>query len=158
MWIYFDLEDQGQPAPRFRLERVNGGTVASDDFLEQANLVLVFLSASDPAEVREALAALSDYPAGLAQHNGELLVILPERVAQLPETAVNVLVDPEGRTRSAYSQLMDPSLTRAEDQLLFILDAYGGPYAAYVGTLEDLSGLQSDVESWLAYVSIQCPE
>jgi hypothetical protein len=53
---------------------------------------------------------------------------------------------------------MVPELVPEGSALLYVLDVYGAPWAAYIGESLDEDGLLDEVLSWLVFIGVQCPE
>lgn len=163
-WIMFDEADHHRAAPGFNLEATAGGRVGLGDFQGQANLVIFFGHALDCEGCREALRGFVERRHDYAQHDTQVLVIFPEPLdvlhgdPLLDDIRLPVLSDPGGRIRQKYVAQMDSSLAAPDDDLLFILDQYGAPWAAYIEAELDSPTLHYDTLKWLEFISIQCPE
>jgi peroxiredoxin len=166
VWIIFDEEDRRIPAPRFCLEALGDRQVCVDEYCEDCNLVLVFTHTLECEACLELLQSFSGRLQEYALADGQILAVLPERlevlegVPALLELPFPVLADPGGRVRQAYAGLMDESLVKESDTLLFVLDVYGAPYSAFVTAESGLHSptLHEDVLKWLEFIGVQCPE
>ena len=163
-WVIFDEADHRKPAPYFCLPGPAGRTVCLGDFHERSSLVLIFTLGHFCQPCREFLATLNCRRSEYQMLDAELLAILPDPVSEIesdPELSslpFQILSDPEGVTRKLYAGLMDSSLVSQDDTLLFVLDRYSAPYAAWIGKdLKDRS-LQENIQSWLSFIGVQCPE
>lgn len=91
-----------------------------------------------------------------------MLAILEEQPQALhalvwPDDSLPVLLaDPSGSTRRAYEAVL-PVVPQGQ-ALVFVLDRFGAPYAAFASNEPDAPELQKEVQGWLAYIGIQCPE
>lgn len=156
LWVRFDPEDRESPAPDFCLTDTQGQEVCLSDFRGDCSLLIYF--ARSP-EARRTLHDLVSREEEIRQAGARLLVIAPAALADLP--VVLWLADADGSTREAYAGLMAPGLTRPDEDLLFVLDEFGGVYAALLGAEKAAKGDASTLAqalSWLEFISIQCPE
>jgi hypothetical protein len=78
--------------------------------------------------------------------------------AYLDQSCIPLLADENGTIRHRYVSLMDSGLVPSGECLLFVLDNYGVPYAAYVAPELDQAGLHTEIIGWLDYIGMQCPE
>jgi hypothetical protein len=67
-----------------------------------------------------------------------------------------VLADPEGTVLQAYAALLP--VPPEEKPVVFVIDRYGGPYAALGPSELDDPALRREIRRWLTFVEIQCPE
>jgi peroxiredoxin len=163
-WIIFDESDRRVPAPHFCLPDAGGDSVCLRDFHEVCSLVLIFLHSTypehDPAELRAFARRLPEYQA----ENARILVVLPKTVDEIesdPQLAAlpfALLSDPEGTTRRSYAGLMAAGLVGAGDSMIFVLDQYSAPYAAWIEKEFSSPSIHQDILGWLAFIGIQCPE
>jgi peroxiredoxin len=161
-WVYFEDGDRQTAAPAFSLERSGGGRVSLNDFYEESCLVLLF-----PQDAPGALGAVERFGGRLdeIERQGAQIVALIRDTggkASLPFDAASLsfplLSDPGGRVWAEYAGLMVPELVPEGSALLYVLDVYGAPWAAYIGESLDEDGLLDEVLSWLVFIGVQCPE
>lgn len=163
-WILFDEADHRTPVPFFRLDSVQSRKVALDQYRGRDNLVILFVHDANCEACRKALASFAASSRDYLLHDAVVLAIIPQPVLVLQADAFfldlpfPVLSDPQGATRQNYARLMDASLVPEEANLLFVLDQYGGPYAALIEQELDSPTLHRDVLKWLEYIGMQCPE
>lgn len=167
-WIYFDDSDRQTAAPAFSLERIGGGRVSLHDYYERSSLVVLFPSAGeDKAADRGSPAVLDRFASRLDEierAGAEVVALIPEARATPGSLYLDhalpfpVLTDPGGKVRENYASLMVPELVPPGSALVYILDIYGAPWAAYVGASLDEDGLVDEVLSWVVFIGIQCPE
>lgn len=162
-WIIFDEADHYAPAPDFCLVTNLGNRVCLRDYQEDCNLALVFLPAQP---VRGVPLQLSEFSARCDEYlsfDAKILAVLQgdQRPALGPgaeAACIPLLLDRDGRVRQAYAGLMAASLTADDDLIIFVLDRYNAPYAAWIGKELGDPALHQEVQSWLAFIGIQCPE
>ncbi len=159
-WFSFSHTRRDRRAPAFRLPSSLGRPVALSDYHERGNLVLIFLPGMD-AGYRSALwnlaADLGEYEHWAAR----VLVILsgPDATSALKDAGsypFPVLADREGTVRQAYAALLP--VPPGEKPIVFVLDRYGGPYAALAPADLDDPDLRKEILRWLTFIEIQCPE
>lgn len=156
LWVRFDPEDRDSPAPGFCLSNHQGEPVCLSDFRGH-NSLLVYIVRS--AGTHYTLDELVSRQEEVRLAGAKLLVIAPSRVEDLPGEPW--LADPGGSTCAAYASLMAPGLVKPDDDMLFVLDEFGGVYAAMLGAETAQDGDRSALAqalSWLEFISIQCPE
>jgi hypothetical protein len=93
--------------------------------------------------------------------DAKVLAVMPEVITErLFESKAEFLLlsDLEGKVRQAYAGLMDASLVSDDDILIFVLDRYNAPYAAWIGEKFTDPTVHQDVQSWLTFIGVQCPE
>jgi len=168
-WVIFDEEDRRIPAPRFCLEALNPGQAGSrigmDDYCEQCNLVLVFPRPGACEGCLNFLNSFRERMGDYARVEAQVLALLPGEAGELREAPdlelpFPLLADAGGEVRRAYAGLMAESLVNEASTLVFVLDTYGAPYSAFIGTEAEMQkpGLHDEVLSWLEYIGVQCPE
>lgn len=161
LWIRFDQEDRDTPAPYFCLPDIDRRKVCLSDFRGHSNLVLYF--------VHEACESCGNLVVDLAEHAAEyqaaearIIVILPGTVGEQADFShyrgLSVLFDPDGEVRQSYASLVAEGLVSRFDDMLFVLDAYGAPYAVLLGAELHKDRLHTDTIAWLEFISVQCPE
>jgi len=161
--IHFDEADHRIRAPRFSLPDGQGGRVSSGDFYEAANLVLLFLHETGCAACRLFLLQVSKRMADFAGEAARLIAIYPQPADALREPPlvsrgeILHLSDENGAVRKNYLDLMADDLVRPGEVMLFVLDAYGAPYACLKGEEPDIPAID-DLLAWLRFIGIQCPE
>jgi hypothetical protein len=163
LWVRFDPEDRDSPAPDFCLPACQDGRVCRSDFRGDCSLLIYFVHSVNCADCRRMLADLASRQDEIHQAGARLLVVFPPgaegRVDELPDSGW--LADVDGSARAAYAGLMAPGLARPDEDMLFILDEFGGLYTALLGAEKAPAGAEAvlgQVLSWLEFISIQCPE
>ena len=172
LWIRFDEQDRRSSAPPFCLSSNLGERVCLRDLYEKNNLVIVFLHAVDCQVCHSTVKAFAKRELEYRGQESQVLIIIPNGIQQRgtssendrllaeldEEIGVRLLFDPDGMTRQAYTELMSAELVDEEDNILFILDAYGAPYTAGIAKHFNNGDIHNEVLSWLQYINIQCPE
>jgi hypothetical protein len=90
--------------------------------------------------------------------DAEALVFLPSPAAA-PHgdlAGVRLAADPAGALRRRYAELIE--FDTVTEVMLFVLDRFGVPYAAWAGSEADPPDLSRETMKWLEYIAIQCPE
>ena len=167
-WIMFDEADRRTASPYFRLPSLYKREVGLDDYRGRDNLVLFFAHSLDCPGCREALQGFASRMGDYARQDTVVLAIFPEPVEalrrdeELAELPFPALSDEGGRVRAVYTGLMDSSLVKPDQNVLFVLDQYGAAYAALVDPegedRQPESTLHYDILKWLEYIGMQCPE
>jgi peroxiredoxin len=172
LWIRFDEQDRRTSAPPFCLSSNLGERVCLQDPYEKNNLVIVFLHAIDCTDCDSTLNAFSERNMDYRSQESQVLIIITTGdqekgtstgnesfTAELPEQmGARLLFDPGGVTRQTYAELMSADLVDEDDNILFVLDAYGAPYTAGIAKHFNNGDIHKEVLSWLQYINIQCPE
>jgi hypothetical protein len=171
LWIRFDEQDRRTSAPPFCLSSNMGKRVCLQDLYEKNNLVIVFMHAVDCQDCHSTINAFAERELEYRGQESQVLIILPNGVqergtsgngkllAALSEgMGARLLFDPGWVTRKAYAELMSADLVDEDDNMLFVLDAYGAPYTAVIAKHFDKGEIHNEVLSWLQYINIQCPE
>jgi peroxiredoxin len=172
LWIRFDEQDRRSSAPPFCLSSNLGEMVCLQDLYEKNNLVVVFMHAVDCQFCHSSLNAFAERELEYRGQESQVLIITPNGVQQRGKSTgngkflaalsekkgVRLLFDPGGVTRRAYAELMSAELVDEDDNILFVLDAYGAPYTAVIAKHFDDGEIHNEVLSWLQYINIQCPE
>lgn len=161
-WIIFDEADHYVPAPYFCLQALDGTSVCLRDYHEDCNLVLVFPNVSDPHHFKPGLDALAAREREYRSFDAKILVVLSQ-AGDLAGSAglsypFRFVLDVLGKIRRDYAALMAASLVQDEDALIFVLDRYNAPYSAWIGRDFGDPSIQKDIQSWLAFIGVQCPE
>jgi thioredoxin-dependent peroxiredoxin len=167
-WVYFEDSDRQTAAPAFTLERTGGGRISLYDYYERSSLVVLFPSGrADDAVKPDSQEALQRFAARLEEierEGAEVVAVLPDMALALDSPGCEnalpfpLLADPGGRVREKYAGLMVAELVPPGSALLYVLDVYGVPWAAYVGERLDEDSLVDEVLSWLVFIGVQCPE
>lgn len=163
-WILFDEADHRAPVPYFRLPSIQGRPVALDDYRGRDPLVLFFAHDPGCASCRVALESFASRLGDYNRLGAVVLAIFPDAVESLkadPTLAglpFPVLSDANGAARDRLASLVDASLVTDEDHIVYVLDEYGAPYAAFTGSELPGSGFQNEVLKWLEYIEARCPE
>jgi peroxiredoxin len=172
LWIRFDEQDRRTSAPPFCLSSYLEERVCLHDLYEKNNLVIVFIHALDCQDCDPTINAFAEREMEYRSQESQVLIIIPNEVQQRgtstgierflagssEEMGARLLFDPDGVTRRAYAELMSSELVDEDDNLLFVLDAYGAPYTAVIAKHFDSEEIHHEVLSWLQYINIQCPE
>jgi peroxiredoxin len=167
LWIRFDESDRYLAAPNFCLPDASGSQVCRDNFRGYCSLVLVFGHSSGcracAALIEEFINQADRYKAS----NTCVLVVLEDRQEKnkaLSETLdkgkgfLKVLYDFQGQARRQYAALVDESLVREKDVVVFILDMYGAPYYALSMDEIDHPAFHEETLRWLNFIGMLCPE
>jgi peroxiredoxin len=160
-WIEFDPE--ALPAPSLSLATPDGKALRPGDFRGRSNLVLFFSHQADCAGCRDLVSSLIDSQARLRALDAAVLIIQPEAQAQGEQMAVQYVIDVDDRLREAYARLLPQTdeqraHTDQPPALLFVLDRYGAPVAAWAGDQPDSDELVPALLEWLEFIGVQCPE
>lgn len=162
LWIRFDPEDRDRAAPQFCLENGMGQAVCLSDFREDFNLVVYFVHDLDCGSCLQQVESLGGQLQAYQDAQAKILIIIPgaaigQQAEKLP-AGLPILYDTEGVIRRAYAGLMAPGLVSRHDDMLFVLDQFGAPYAVMLGVELDTDSLHHHALAWLEFISIQCPE
>jgi peroxiredoxin len=167
IWIRFDESDRYLAAPNFCLSDSRVGQVCRDDFRGYCNLVLVFWHDSNCqaclSTVESFIEKAEDYKAAntcvlFIQENSVGEHQLPSKILNKGKGFLRVLLDAGGKTRKEYAQLVDESLVRENDVVVFILDMYGAPYYALSMDEIDHPAFHEEALRWLNFIGMLCPE
>jgi peroxiredoxin len=168
MWIRFDEEDRFSPSPGFCLESLERKRVCLSDFKGDCNLVVVFSHGVDCSSCMSFLDSFRSRQEAYKKEDTRVLFIFPNSAGDLKGffredisfagRHIELLADPEQKTRAAYAGLMAKSLVSEGDAMQFVLDMYGAPYAAFVNRELDEPSLHEDTLRWLVFIGMQCPE
>lgn len=163
-WVLFDEADHRTPVPHFRLPSIHNRWVALDDYRGRDPLVVFFAHDQECASCRLALQTFASRRSEYDQLGVVLLAIFPNEVESLKadpfllDLPFPVLSDRNGAARHKLAGLMDASLVTDQDNLIFVLDEYGGPYAAFIAAELSGTAYQDEVLQWLEYIQSRCPE
>jgi len=161
--IQFDDADHQTPAPYFLLNEAGGRSISARDFYEESSVLLCFLHAPDCNACREFLETVASRLEDYRWAGAQVLAIYPASAETLRSKldwvnrGILLLADPENVIRRQYASLMAPGLIADRAIMFFVLDAYFAPYACLTG-LEPEASAREEIENWLQYISIQCPE
>lgn len=165
LWIRFEESDRYSPAPDFCIPSRSGVDVCRDDFRGKCSLVLVFVQSSRSLEGRRLFESLREKANDYRDAGTRVLFIINEpanRMEQPLEIVDNyqilVLSDEQGQVRRDYADLVDESLVKDRDVLVFILDMYGAPYYALSGQDLPHPEFHKEALKWLDFIGMQCPE
>jgi peroxiredoxin len=172
LWIRFDEQDRRTSAPSFCLSSYLEERVCLHDLYEKNNLVIVFMHDLDCQDCDPTINAFAERELEYRGQESQVLIIIPNGIqergtstriegflaAPSEEMGARLLFDPGGVTRRAYAELMSSELVDEDDNILFVLDAYGAPYTAVIAKHFNNGDIHNEVLSWLQYINIQCPE
>jgi hypothetical protein len=162
MWVMFDPIDRINRAPDFSLVTHSGGRVCLNDYYERTNLIIFFQGRANVAAIDLIVDGLLSWSGSENRFQLSILLVLtgdqaiPHPIQSDRSNPPEIAVDPGRMVRSRYSKLVELDL--GNESLLFILDQYGCPYALWIGEAVDWQVLRDDIEHWLDYIEIQCPE
>lgn len=155
-WIQFD--SNSPKAPSMQLPTMDGDRLAVSDFRQRANLIIFFVS-WECGECKNLVQQFAAQPSNLHYADAHVLVVVPgERLAkqldvQLPY--IHYVIDHESEMSMKYANLIDEQ--GKAKSMLFILDRFGVPWAAWSGEEPDEETYKESLD-WLDFISIQCPE
>jgi peroxiredoxin Q/BCP len=154
-WIRFD--PQGRPAPSAKLPTTRGQVLGVADFRGRSDLVVFFSPREVYAGCRALVHAFAANADRLQELDTVMLVVVPGSVKSKETwfSKVRALVDVEGELWRQYSELVSVG---EDEMMLFVLDRYTAPYAAWVGREPDAGAMYRETVEWLEYVELQCPE
>lgn len=162
MWIRFDEHDRNTPMPDFSLLTSREAVSCLRDWRGKSNLVIFFAHGiSDCSICRMRLGEFSNRYEAYRGLDAEVLVILPDSPEVIAQDAYvshlpfPVLSDHKRIVHRLYATGLFNATP--ESVMFFILDRYGAPYAAWVGS-ELEQPVAREAEEWLNYIEIQCPE
>ncbi len=161
-WHTFSGPAAQLPAPDFCLTSSAGDTICDSVYRQRVKQVLLFASGSTPAEWTPVLRAFSEHAEAYYRQDAVALGLLP---AEPPEIAgvdkglayhFPILADPGARVRRSYETMLQGDT--GTNHLVFVLDAFGAPYAAAVNADPFDPALYDQIGQWLTFIAIQCPE
>jgi hypothetical protein len=153
-WIRFDRNER--PAPSLSLQTASGRQVAISDYRGRASLALIFAQNPASPAARRVIESCAAARREIEALGGELLIVTPAAEMGQPDDGSHTLIDPGGQLHRRYAGLLEFDVSGK--LLVYILDEYGVPYAAWAGDQPESPALCYDIQRWLLYVSIQCPE
>jgi hypothetical protein len=167
LWIRFDESDRYLAAPDFCLSDYRVGQVCRDDFRGYCSLVLVFWPEIGCHACLRTIESFIEKAEDYKAANTCVLFIqedfpgeeqLPTEILNKGKDFLRVLEDAGGKTRRDYTQLVDESLVRENDVVVFILDMYGAPYYALSRDEIDHPAFYEETLRWLNFIGMLCPE
>jgi peroxiredoxin len=146
----------GDLIPQFSLPSIRGGNIASWDFKQKKNLLIVFFAFTD--DDIPLLQAIAQGYLRIKTFNTEVLGIIigkfseAERIFEEWKIPFSILIDVEEEVSLAYQvQGSFPSV--------IVTDRFGTLYFQKKGVRgEDIPLLLKEVESTLSFIESQCPE
>ncbi len=150
------------PAPDFCLTSSTGDTICQHVYRQRQKQVLLFPVGSGPAEWGPALHAFAEHAEAYSREGAVLLALVPgdpEAIRGLHRGLAYhypLLADEGGRMRQAYEALLGGDT--GTSHLVFVLDQFAAPYAAVINADPADPALFSQIEQWLTFITIQCPE
>lgn len=153
-WIRFNpLEESVIDA---YLETPGGEPFSLSSLRGRSGAVVLFTHGAGCQACEIALQEFTQKQTAFRDHEAGLFLVVPG-AARLPQDRhPAMLVDATGVGRDSLASLLEFD-TQAK-VLLFILDRYGTPYAAWVGDDPPPEGLADEALNWLEFIAIQCPE
>jgi peroxiredoxin len=137
---------------------LEGMRIDVGDFRQRANVVIFFVGKSSYG-CKNLVGQFATHPSDLDYTDARVLVIVPdEQIAQqlgVQSPYLHYLIDEKEKITQQYRSLVEDEVKTAV--MLFILDRFGVPWAAWVGKEPD-DRTWKEVWDWLVYISIQCPE
>lgn len=161
-WHSFSGRQAEMPAPDFCLVSDAGDTLCDSVYRQREKQVIVFPSGGSPADWQPVLSAISDHAEGWNKQGATVLALLPAEPEAISGLGGDLpyhfplLADPGARVRRAYEQLLGED--KGTSHLAFVLDTFGAPYAAAVNADPTRNEFYDQVNEWLRFISIQCPE
>jgi hypothetical protein len=137
------------PAPDFCLTSAAGDTICASVYRQRLKQVLWFPAGSSPADWVPALHALGEHAEEYSRMEAAVLALVPASAE-----AIRGL--DRGRVRQAYESLLGGDT--GTGHLVFVLDAFQTPYAAIINADPAEPALFEQIEQWLSFISVQCPE
>ena len=110
-------------------------------------------------------ALLRDFAARHSEYrseDAEVVAFVPELRSTAAELQASLglpfplLADSENKVRRSYLELM-PDRSEVSN-VVFVIDRYGAPYAAVVGSKPGDPAVHEEILEWLGFIEIQCPE
>jgi len=150
------------PAPDFCLASATGDTICASIYRQRQKQVLFFVTGSGPAEWTPALRAFSEHAEALSREGSVVLALLSGSADDIRGSDRGlayhfpVVADEGGRMRQSYETLLAGDT--GTSHLVFVLDQFGAPYAAVINADPLDPELYEQIEQWLSFIAIQCPE
>lgn len=150
------------PAPDFCLPSAAGDTMCASIYRQRQKQVLFFVVGSGAAEWAPALHAFSEHVEAFSREGTVVLALLPgtEETIRGSDSGLAyhfpVMADEGGRVRQSYETLLAGDT--GTGHLVFVLDQFGAPYAAMINADPLDPELYEQIEQWLSFIAIQCPE
>ncbi len=150
------------PAPDFCLTSAAGDTICASVYRQRLKQVLWFPAGPSPADWVPALHALGEHAEEYSRMETAVLALVPasaEAIRGIDRGLAYhypVLADEGGRVRQAYESLLGGDT--GTGHLVFVLDAFQAPYAAIINADPADPALFEQIEQWLSFISVQCPE
>jgi peroxiredoxin len=163
VWHRFDEAAQRGLAPGFDLPSGSGHPVSFASFRNRSNLVFVFLPPKGSGFTRRFIQEMFDHREAYQDRDSKVVVFLQEGVSGLKALhdqhgpSIYLLADEDGWTRSRYASLLSENGSE-EGLLIFVLDRYGAPFAAYDGDPGYTPIPHEEVLDWVDFIELQCPE
>lgn len=135
-----------------------------DDFRGQSSLLVYFVHENYCSACRAFLEQIGTRYEDIRNRDAELVAVFAEPPGRLQNQAAletftfALLFDPECTIFERYRNLLAPELLSPEDNLLFVLDLYGAPYAVLRNPERAGPDMFREVISWLEYIGLKCPE
>lgn len=155
-WVRFDPSEA--PAPTFRLLEWDGQLYTLSTRRGLAAQLVFFPHSLACPFCWQTLHHFQEQAHRFREMDCEMLVILsqPFSLPHNPFPALRFLLDPEGQVRKTYRRLLE--FETGESLLLYILDRYLSPSAAWFGDEADEAALPEQALQRLEYLSHLCPE
>lgn len=158
----FESPETRRPAPDFCLTSAAGDTICGSVYRQRQSQVLLFPVGAGPSEWAPALHAFSDHAEAYNRQQAVVLGLVPgapDAIRGIDRGLVYhypVLADEGGRVRRAYESLLGGDV--GTSHLVFVLDSFQAPYAAVINADPADPALFDQIEQWLTFISVQCPE
>jgi len=158
----FAAPESRMPAPDFCLTSSSGDILCDHVYRQRLKQVLVFPAGSAPAEWAPILHAFADHAEEYNRNGAAVLALVPAEPAAIQGLGRDLtyyyplLADPGAQVRRSYEQLLAGDI--GTSHLVFVLDTFGAPYAAIVNVDPADPRLFDQINEWLTFISIQCPE
>lgn len=154
-WIRF--EDNEPPASLQRLTEIAQPGYDLAGLRENFSLVIFFTHDLACPKCRDAVAKFARRKTELDIYSAQVFVAAPAVPSDFPDLApIQILSDPKEVARNELARLLE--FDTQGKRLLFILNQYWVPSAAWVGDEADDPDLHERTFQRLDYLSVQCPE
>lgn len=150
------------PAPDFCLTSATGDTICGSAYRQRQKQVLLFPAGTSPDEWAPALHAFTEHAEAYNREDTVVLALVPAGPATIQGIDRGlayhfpVLADEGGHVRQAYETLLGGDT--GTGHLVYVLDTFQAPYAAIVNADPADPALFDQIQQWLSFISIQCPE